>query len=63
MGLKTKSGYLHQKDNPLMALKNNVEDLVSDGVVKLINDPDTAATILEQFDPEDENIGEKAYQE
>ena len=60
MGLKSGSVYYHQADNPLMVMRNNVEDLVSDGVVKLINDPDTAATILEQFDPEDENIGEKA---
>ena len=53
MGLRTKSGYLHQKDNPLMALKNNVEDLISDGVVSIINEPETAAEILNQYDLED----------
>ena len=53
MGLKTKSGYLHRKDNPLMTLKNNVEDLIGDGVVKLINEPETADAILEQYDLRD----------
>ena len=60
MGLKTKSGYLHQKDNPLMAMKNNVEDLISDGVVSIINEPETANAILEQFDLEDEQLEGKS---
>ena len=50
MGLKTKSGYLHEQDNPLMAMKDNVENLVSDGVVSIINEPGTTNAILEQYD-------------
>jgi len=60
MGLKSGSVYYHQADNPLMVMRNNVEDLVSDGVVKLINDQNTATAILEQFDREDEDFDEKA---
>ena len=60
MGLKSGSVYYHETDNPLIALRNNAEDLISDGIVKLINDQNTATAILEQFDREDEDFDEKA---
>ena len=47
MGLKSGSVYYHQADNPLIALRNNAEDLISDGVVKLINDQNVSTAILE----------------
>jgi hypothetical protein len=49
MGLKSHSGY-YGKDNPLIALRDNFEDLVSTGVLKLITEqPEKAAEILEDF--------------
>ena len=49
MGLKSHSGY-YGKENPLIALRDNFENLVSTGVLKLIEEqPDKAEEILMQF--------------
>lgn len=49
MGLKSASGY-YDKDNPLIALRDNVENLAASGVLKLLEEqPERATKILEQF--------------
>ena len=48
-------------DNPLIALQNSTEDLVSTAVLKLIEDhPETVAAVLSQFDFSDPGIVEQA---
>ena len=56
-GLKAPSKY-YAKDNPLIALRDNVEDLVSDAVTDL--DGDTVSGILSQFDLNDPQLEEKS---
>ena len=56
-GLKAPSKY-YAKDNPLIALRDNVEDLVSDAVTNL--DDDTVSGILSQFDLNDPQLEEKS---
>ena len=48
------------KDNPLIALQNNTEDLVASTVVKIANDDELTDAILSQFDFTDPNIDKKA---
>lgn len=49
MGLKSDSSY-YGKDNPLIAMCNNMESLVAGGVMKLLNEkPEVAAEILDHF--------------
>jgi hypothetical protein len=49
MGLKSDSSY-YGKDNPLIAMRDNMEDLVAGGVMKLLNEkPEMVAEILEYF--------------
>ena len=56
MGLKSHSGY-YGKDNPLIAMRDNFENLISSGVFKLLNEqPEKAASILEDFMDEDGNL-------
>lgn len=58
-GLKSSSTY-YGKDNPLIALRNNMENLVAGGVIKLLEEhPDRAAEILLQF-MDDPNVEENA---
>ena len=69
-GLPAWSGYLDHtvrlddkkyQDNPLIALRNNVEDLVSDAVRMLLTGPDEIVdTILSQFDFDDPDLDQKA---
>ena len=59
MGLKSHSGY-YGKDNPLIAMRDNFEELVSSGVYKLIDEhPEKTEEILSQF-TDDPNIEENA---
>lgn len=68
-GLPAWSGYLDHttrlngeksQDNPLIALRDSVEDLVSDGVRMLITGPDEIVNaIFSQFDLDDPNIDKK----
>jgi len=56
MGLKSHSGY-YGKDNPLIAMRDNFENLVSSGAYKLIDEqPEKAAEILADFIDEDGNF-------
>ena len=56
MGLKSDSAY-YGKDNPLIALRDNTENLAAGGVLKLLEEqPEKAAEILEQFDFGDPDI-------
>jgi hypothetical protein len=49
MGLKSDSSY-YGKDNPLIAMRDNMEGLVAGGVMKLLNEkPEMVAEILEYF--------------
>lgn len=49
------------QDNPLIALRDNVEDLISDGVRMLITGPDEIVNaIFSQFDLDDPNLDKKA---
>ena len=69
-GLPAWSGYLDHtvymngeksQDNPLIALRNSVEDLVSDGVRMLLTGPDEIVeAIFSQFDFDDPDIDKKA---
>ncbi|MCR5637007.1 MAG: hypothetical protein K6F76_07520 [Clostridiales bacterium] len=69
-GMPAWSGYLDHtvmvdgnkfQDNPLIALRNNVEYLVSDGVRLLLTGPDEIVdSILNQFDFDDPEIDKKA---
>ena len=69
-GLAAWSGYLDHttrlngekyQDNPLIALRDNVEDLVSDGVRMLLTGPDEIVeSIFSQFDFDDPDIDKKA---
>ncbi len=56
-GLKAPSKY-YAKDNSLIVLRDNVEDLVSDAVTDL--DDDTVSGILSQFDLNDPQLEEKS---
>ncbi len=59
MGLKSPSIY-YGKDNPLIALRDNMQNLVAGGVVKLLEEyPDRAAEILSQF-MDDPNVEQNA---
>ena len=69
-GLPVWSGYLDHtvrqngeklQDNPLIALRDNVEDLVSDGVRMLLTGPDEIVeSIFSQFDLDDPDLDKKA---
>ena len=69
-GLPAWSGYLDHttrlngeksQDNPLIALRDSVEDLVSDGVRMLLTGPDEIVeSIFSQFDFDDPDIDKKA---
>ena len=49
MGLKSDSSY-YSKDNPLIAMRDNMENLVAGGVMKLLTEkPEFAAEILEPY--------------
>lgn len=49
MGLKSDSSY-YGKDNPLIAMRDNMENLVAGGVMKFINEkPEMAAELLDHF--------------
>ncbi len=49
MGLKSDSSY-YGKDNPLIAMRDNMENLVAGGVMKLLTEkPELAAEILESY--------------
>lgn len=49
MGLKSDSSY-YGKDNPLIAMRDNMENLVAGGVMKLLTEkPDLAAEILAYY--------------
>lgn len=50
MGLKSDSGY-YGEDNPLIAMRDNMENLAAGGVIKLLEEhPKRAEEILAQFD-------------
>lgn len=58
MGMRSSDHY--GEDNPLIAMRDNLEDLVSSSVFKLITEhPENAAHILEKFDFSDPEIGQK----
>ena len=60
MGLKSHSGY-YGKENPLIAMRDNFENLISSGVFKLLNEqPEKATAILEDFMDEDGNFAGNA---
>ncbi|MCR5636163.1 MAG: hypothetical protein K6F76_03165 [Clostridiales bacterium] len=69
-GMPAWSGYLDHtvmvngnkfQDNPLIALRDNVEDLVSDGVRMLLTGPDEIVdSILNEFNPDDPELDKKA---
>ena len=69
-GLSAWSGYLDHttrmngekyQDNPLIALRDSVEDLVSDGVRVLLTGPDEIVeSIFSQFDLDDPDLDKKA---
>jgi hypothetical protein len=49
MGLKSDSSY-YGKENPLIAMRDNMENLVAGGVMKLLNEkPEMVAEILDHF--------------
>lgn len=49
MGLKSDNGYFG-KDNPLIAMRDNLENLVATGVMKLSDEqPEKVDSILEYF--------------
>lgn len=59
MGLKSDSSY-YGKDNPLIAMRDNMENLVAGGVMKLLKEqPERAAEILADF-ADDPNIEQNA---
>lgn len=56
MGLKSDSGY-YRADNPLIAMRDNMENLAAGSVLKLLEEqPEKAAEILAQFDFDDPDI-------
>ncbi len=55
--MKAPSKY-YSKDNSLIVLRNNVEDLVSDAITEL--DEETVSGILSQFDLNDPDLEEKS---
>ena len=60
MGLKPASSY-YGKDNPLIALRDNMENLAAGGVLKLLEEhPERAAEILSQFDLDNPDMDRKA---
>ncbi len=58
-GRKSNKRY-YGKDNPLIALQENTEDLVASAVVKIANDDELTDAILSQFDFTDADIDKKA---
>lgn len=54
------SSIVYGKDNPLIALQENTEDLVASAVVKIANDEELTDAILSQFDFTDPDIDKKA---
>ena len=61
MGLKSPSSY-YGEDNPLISLRDNIENLVAGGVLKLIVErPERVNEILAQF-MDDPDVDEKADQ-
>ncbi len=57
---RTSKARFYGKDNPLIALQNNTEDLVASAVVKIANDDELTDAILSQFDLTDPDIDKKA---
>lgn len=49
----------YSKNNPLIALQNNTEDLVTSTVVKIANDDELTDAILSQFDLTDPDLDKK----
>ena len=58
-GRKSAKKY-YGKDNPLIVLQTNTEDLVASAVVKIANDDELLEGILSQFDFTDPDIDKKA---
>lgn len=58
-GRKSAKKY-YSKDNPLIALQTNTEDLVASAVVKIANDDELLDGILSQFDFTDPDLDKKA---
>ena len=57
---RTAASVYYSKDNPLIALQKNTEDLVASLVVKIANNEELTDSILSQFDFTDPNIDQKA---
>ena len=57
---RTSKARFYGKDNPLIALQNNTEDLVASAVVKIANDDELTDSILSQFDLTDPDLDKKA---
>lgn len=57
---RTSKARFYGKDNPLIALQENTEDLVASAVVKIANDDELTDAILSQFDLTDPNLDKKA---
>ena len=57
---RTAASVYYSKDNPLIALQKNTEDLVASMVVKIANDEELTDGILSQFDFTDPDIDQKA---
>ena len=57
---RTAASSYYSKDNPLIALQKNTEDLVASMVVKIANDEELSNNILSQFDFTDPDIEQKA---
>lgn len=56
MGLKSDSGY-YGEDNPLIAMRDTMENLAAGGVIKLLEEqPERAEEILAQFDFDNPSI-------
>ena len=59
MGLKSDSSY-YSKDSPLIAMRDNMENLVAGGVIKLLDEkPEMVAEMLEQYF-QDPDVGQYA---
>ena len=57
---RTSAARFYGKDNPLIALQNNTEDLVASAVVKIANDDELTNAIFSQFDLTDHDLDKKA---
>lgn len=57
---RTSKARFYGKDNPLIALQENTEDLVASAAVKIANDDELTDAILSQFDLTDPDFDKKA---